>query len=172
MPSRPGSFSRKDAILGDRDGSSTAKDIRHEDPMVGVLLLSEYLVSSQHLERFFGDSARGAGYLLKARVTGLAAFAEAVHRIAHGGSVIDPEVVAVMMGRRRSLVDGLSDREREVLALMAEGLSNWAIAGRLRLTGKTVESHVGHIFVRLGLEPEPDGHRRVLAVLAALGLRH
>ena len=108
------------------------------------------------------------GYLLKDRVDDLDEFADAVRRVAAGGSVIDPEVVAQLVGRRRATVplDDLTEREREVLALMAEGRSNQAICDRLFLAPKTVEAHIANIFSKLELLPAPDDHRRVLAVLA------
>ena len=110
------------------------------------------------------------GYLLKDRVDDLEDFSDAVRRIARGGSVIDPEVVAQLVGRRRARVplDDLTEREREVLALMAEGRSNQAICDRLFLAPKTVEAHIANIFSKLELLPAPDDHRRVLAVLALL----
>ena len=112
----------------------------------------------------------GVGYLLKDRVEDLDDFSEAIRRIARGGSVIDPEVVAQLVGRRRARVplDDLTEREREVLALMAEGRSNQAICDALFLAPKTVEAHIANIFSKLELLPAPDDHRRVLAVLAHL----
>lgn len=149
------------------EGLEAAVDIRREHPEVGVLMLSQYLESHYALT-LFGADARGVGYLLKERVSGAGELVEAVRAVAGGGCVLDPGVVALLMAGRRSGLAALSEREREVLALMAEGLSNAAIARRLYLTGKTVESHVRSIFARLGLPEEPDGHRRVLAVLAHL----
>jgi DNA-binding NarL/FixJ family response regulator len=149
------------------EGLDAAVDIRRDHPGVGVLLLSQYLESHYPLT-LIGHSTHGVGYLLKERVSGAAAFLDAVRTVADGGCVLDPQVVTLMMGNRRRDIDTLSEREREVLALMAEGLSNHAISKRLFLTPKTVESHVRSIFARLGLLPEPDGHRRVLAVLAYL----
>jgi DNA-binding NarL/FixJ family response regulator len=148
-------------------GLEGAVAIRREHPEVGVLLLSQYLESYYPLT-LFGADARGVGYLLKEHVSGAGELVEAVRTVAAGGCVLDPGVVALLMGGRRTGLGALSEREREVLALMAEGLSNAAIARRLFLTGKTVESHVRSIFARLGLPAEPDGHRRVLAVLAHL----
>lgn len=136
---------------------------------VGVLVLSQYIETSFAL-RLVADGAGGVGYLLKDRVEDLDDFADAIRRIAHGGSVIDPEVVAQLVGRRRAGVplDDLTVREREVLALMAEGRSNQAIGERLFLAPKTVEAHIASIFSKLELVPAPDDHRRVLAVLAHL----
>ena len=115
------------------------------------------------------DGAGGVGYLLKDRVTDLDDFADAIRRIAKGGSVIDPAVVAVLVGRRaRVPLDDLTEREREVLALMAEGRSNQAIGDRLVMARKTVEAHIANIFSKLELPPASDDHRRVLAVLAHL----
>ena len=115
------------------------------------------------------DGAGGVGYLLKDRITDLDDFADAIRRIAKGGSVIDPAVVAVLVGRRaRVPLDDLTDREREVLALMAEGRSNQAIGDRLSMARKTVEAHIANIFSKLELPPTSDDHRRVLAVLAYL----
>jgi DNA-binding NarL/FixJ family response regulator len=149
------------------DGFEAAVGIRRDHPEVGVLLLSQYLEAHYPIA-LFGSDARGVGYLLKERVSGVDAFVEAVRTVAAGGCVLDERVVAMLMGNRRRDVDVLSEREREVLALMAEGLSNAAICKRLYLTPKTVESHVRNIFARLGLLPESEGHRRVLAVLAYL----
>lgn len=154
------------------EGLEAALAIRREHPQVGVLMLSQYLESYYPLT-LFGADARSVGYLLKERVSGAGELVEAVRTVAAGGCVLDPAVVALLMVgsaafRRRTGLARLSEREREVLAVMAEGLSNAAIARRLHLTGKTVESHVRSIFLRLGLPPEPDGHRRVLAVLAHL----
>jgi DNA-binding NarL/FixJ family response regulator len=117
-----------------------------------------------------GAGASGLGYLLKDRVTNVQEFTDAVRRVGAGGSVIDPEVVSRLVGRARqaSPLDALSDREREVLALMAEGRSNQAISERMFLSPKTVEGHVRNIFAKLGLADTPDDHRRVLAVLTFL----
>jgi DNA-binding NarL/FixJ family response regulator len=136
---------------------------------VGILVLSQYVDATFAL-RLVADGAGGIGYLLKDRVEDLEDFASAVRRIANGGSVIDPEVVAQLVGRRRTKapLDDLTEREQEVLALMAEGRSNQAICERLFLAPKTVEAHIGRIFSKLELLPEADDHRRVLAVLAHL----
>jgi len=152
------------------EGLEAAVDIRREHPEVGVLLLSQHLESHYPLTLFGADPC-GVGYLLKERVGGAGEFVEAVRTVAAGGCVLDPAVVALLMGGRRTGLAALTERELEVLALMAEGLSNAAIARRLHLTGKTVESHVRHIFARLELPEEPDGHRRVLAVLTYLRQR-
>jgi DNA-binding NarL/FixJ family response regulator len=116
------------------------------------------------------DDPAGIGYVLKDRVTRLEDLADAVRRVAAGGSVIDPEVVARLLGRprRQSPLDDLTRREREILGLMAEGRSNQGIADRLHLELKTVEGHVSQILSKLALEPSPDDHRRVLAVLTYL----
>jgi DNA-binding NarL/FixJ family response regulator len=136
---------------------------------VGILVLSQY-VETTFAMRLVADGAGGVGYLLKDRVEDLDDFSEAIRRIARGGSVIDPEVVAQLVGRRRARVplDDLTEREREVLALMAEGRSNQAICDALFLAPKTVEAHIANIFSKLELLPAPDDHRRVLAVLAHL----
>ena len=152
------------------EGLRAAEAIREEHgTSVGILVLSQYVETTFAL-RLVADGAGGVGYLLKDRVEDLEDFAEAVRRIARGGSVIDPEVVAQLVGRRRAKVpiDELTEREREVLALMAEGRSNQAICDRLFLAPKTVEAHIANIFSKLELLPAPDDHRRVLAVLAHL----
>jgi DNA-binding NarL/FixJ family response regulator len=152
------------------EGLRAAEAIRTEHgPSVGILVLSQYVETTFAL-RLVTDGAGGMGYLLKDRVEDLDDFADAVRRIAKGGSVIDPEVVAQLVGRRRARVplDDLTEREREVLALMAEGRSNQAICDRLFLAPKTVEAHIASIFSKLELLPAPDDHRRVLAVLAHL----
>ena len=117
-----------------------------------------------------GDDARGVGYLLKDRIADLSSFADAVRRVAAGGSALDPEIVALMVGRRRKddPLETLTPRERQVLALMAEGKSNLGIADALGVTLAAVEKHVGRIFAKLGLRDEPLEHRRVLAVLTLL----
>jgi DNA-binding NarL/FixJ family response regulator len=150
------------------EGLHAAVRIRRTRPSVGVLLLSQYLEAA-HLTELVGHAARGVGYLLKDRVSG-GDFLDAVRRVAAGDCAFDPDVVSAMMGgpRRRDLLDGLTGRELEVLALMAQGRSNQAIADALHLTGKTVESHVRSIFQRLDIPTEADHHRRVLAVLAYL----
>jgi DNA-binding NarL/FixJ family response regulator len=152
------------------EGLRAAEAIRAEHgTKVGILVLSQYVETTFAL-RLIADGAGGVGYLLKDRVEDIEDFADAVRRIARGGSVIDPEVVAQLVGRRRTKVplDSLTEREHEVLALMAEGRSNQAICDRLFLAPKTVEAHIGNIFSKLELLPEPDDHRRVLAVLAQL----
>jgi DNA-binding NarL/FixJ family response regulator len=152
-----------------REGLDAAQRVRAEYPQVGVLVLSQY-VETHHAMQLLEDGARGVGYLLKDRVADVTEVMDAVRRVAGGGSVIDAEVVAQLVGRRRTRnpIQELTDREREVLALMAEGRSNQAICQRLFLSPKTVEAHVRNIFTRLDLPATPDDHRRVLAVLAFL----
>jgi DNA-binding NarL/FixJ family response regulator len=152
------------------EGLKAAESIRAEHGSdVGILVLSQYVETTFAL-RLVADGVGGVGYLLKDRVDDLEDFSDAVRRIARGGSVIDPEVVAQLVGRRRARVplDDLTEREREVLALMAEGRSNQAICDALFLAPKTVEAHIANIFSKLELLPAPDDHRRVLAVLAHL----
>jgi DNA-binding NarL/FixJ family response regulator len=137
---------------------------------IGILVLSHHTEAAFAL-RLLADGADGTGYLLKDRVTDLEDFADAVRRVARGGTVVDPAVVAQLVEANRARPDPLAElteREREVLALMAEGRSNQAIADRLFVTPKTVEAHTASIFSKLELAPAPDDHRRVLAVLAFL----
>jgi DNA-binding NarL/FixJ family response regulator len=151
------------------EGLVAALQIRAEHPEVGVLVLSQY-VETHHAVKLLGDGAGGVGYLLKDRVSDLDEFLDAIRRVAGGGTAIDPEVVSHLVGRQRERdpLRELTDREREVLALMAEGRSNLAVSEKLFLSPKTVESHVNSIFTKLGLLPAPDDHRRVLAVLTFL----
>jgi DNA-binding NarL/FixJ family response regulator len=152
------------------EGLRAAEAIRAEHgTAVGILVLSQYVETTFAL-RLVADGAGGVGYLLKDRVEDLDDFADAVRRVARGGSVIDPEVVAQLVGRRRRKMplDDLTEREHGVLALMAEGRSNQAISDRLVLAPKTVEAHIANIFSKLELLPAHDDHRRVLAVLAHL----
>jgi DNA-binding NarL/FixJ family response regulator len=151
------------------DGLRAALQIRATQPGVGVLILSQYLEARYALQ-LVGDHAEGVGYLLKHRVGDLSLFTDAVRRVARGGSALDPEVVERMVARPRSAgpMTALTPREREVLALMAEGRSNTSIAAAMTVTVGAVENHVTAIFDRLGLRPEPDVHRRVLAVLRYL----
>ena len=151
------------------EGLRAAHQIRRCYPGVGVLILSQYVESSYTLELLAEDS-RGLGYLLKERVTDVADLTEAVRRVARGGSVVDPEVVGRLLGRRRnhSTLEDLTEREREVLRLMAEGRSNDSIAQLLVVSAKTVETHIHNVFGKLGLEPTAEHHRRVLAVLTYL----
>jgi DNA-binding NarL/FixJ family response regulator len=148
------------------EGLVAAKVIRSELPDVSVLVLSQYVEESYAVD-LLADNAEGVGYLLKDRVADLDNFVDAVRRVADGGSALDPEVVSHMLGRRRGddPVDTLSERERSVLELMAEGRTNRAIAGELVVTDSTVEKHVTNIFEKLGLDATPQDHRRVLAVL-------
>jgi DNA-binding NarL/FixJ family response regulator/class 3 adenylate cyclase len=151
------------------EGLRAAHQIRSEHPDVGVLVLSQY-VETDYAMQLVSEGAAGLGYLLKDRVGNVQEFTDAVRRVAAGGSVIDPEVVSRLVGRARkaSPIDALSDREKEVLALMAEGRSNQAISERMFLSPKTVEGHVRNIFTKLDLMDTPDDHRRVLAVLTYL----
>lgn len=151
------------------DGLRAALEIRDAAPAVGVLVLSQFLESRYALE-LVGERAEGVGYLLKEKVGDVAAFAHAVERVAAGGSALDPEVVALLVGRRRQAgpLDELTNRERVVLTLMAEGRSNAGIAEELVVTVAAVERHVTSIFAKLGLRQSPEQHRRVLAVLRYL----
>jgi DNA-binding NarL/FixJ family response regulator len=152
------------------EGLDAAREIRERHPQVGVLVLSAHVEAGYAL-RLIEDGAVRAGYLLKERVADLAELADAVRRVAAGGLVIDPSVVARLVARQRvrNPLDDLTDRERDVLAVMAEGRSNQAIAERLYLSPKTVEAYVRGVFTKLGLEQGADDNRRVLAVLAFLG---
>jgi DNA-binding NarL/FixJ family response regulator len=151
------------------DGLRAAQLIRVNQPDVGIIMLSQYLEARYALE-LVGDRAEGVGYLLKHRVGDLSLFTDAVRRVARGGSALDPEVVERMVARPRGAgpMTELTPREREVLALMAEGRSNASIAAAMTVTVGAVENHVTAIFDKLGLRPEPDTHRRVLAVLKYL----
>jgi serine/threonine-protein kinase len=151
------------------EGLLAAQQIRAEHPEVAVLVLSQYVETRQAI-RLLQDAPARVGYLLKDRVSDIAEFTSTVRRIARGGSAIDPEVVAQLLrrhGEDTNLAD-LTGRERDILALMAQGRSNRAICERLFLSPKTVETHVGSIFSKLGLLPAADDHRRVLAVLTYL----
>ena len=150
------------------EGTRVAREVKAEHPDLGVLILSQHIETSHAVELV---SLGGFGYLLKDRVLEVADFLDAAERVAHGGSALDPQVVARLV----SSADGdnplpeLSGREREVLGLMAEGLTNAGIARRLYLSERTVEAHVRHVLMKLELADGEDGHRRVLAVLAYLG---
>jgi DNA-binding NarL/FixJ family response regulator len=151
------------------DGLVAAAEIRRTSPSVAVLVLSQHLEPTYMLE-LVGDDASGVGYLLKDRVRDVAEFVGAVERVAAGGTAFDPEVVKSLVGgHRRSALDELTDRERTVLALIAEGRSNRAIARQLHLSPRAVERHVQGIFQKLDLQEAEDDNRRVLAVLALLG---
>jgi DNA-binding NarL/FixJ family response regulator len=151
------------------EGIEAAVEIRRFAPRVGLLLLSQH-VEAHHATRLLNEFDRGVGYLLKDRVTDLSAFRLDLRRVASGDVVIDPELVRrlVTRTRRDDPIDTLSEREREVLTLMAEGKSNLALSETLHLSVKTVEAHVRSIFLKLGLELDDRQHRRVRAVLALL----
>jgi DNA-binding NarL/FixJ family response regulator len=151
------------------DGLVAAAEIRRSHPSVKVLVLSQHLEPTYMLE-LVGDDASGVGYLLKDRVRDVEEFVNAVERVAAGGTAFDPEVVKTLVGgHRRSELDDLTDRERDVLSLIAEGRSNRAIGKSLFLSARAVERHVQAIFRKLGLSDTEDDNRRVLAVLALLG---
>jgi DNA-binding NarL/FixJ family response regulator len=153
------------------EGLRAARELRRRHPDLGILVLSQYVRPSYAFE-LLSDDARGMGYLLKDRVSDLRELTDAVERVGHGGSVLDPSVVGQLVRRPRrghDPIDDLSEREREVLALMAEGRSNRAIADRLVITERTVEKHVTSILMKLRIPESQDDHRRVLAVLAYLG---
>jgi DNA-binding NarL/FixJ family response regulator len=151
------------------EGLVAAQAIRAEHPQVGVLVLSQYIEPS-YATRLIQEHPERVGYLLKERVFDIATVVDALRRIVDGETVIDPTIVARLVGRRRrhDPLAGLSQREREVLGLIAEGMSNRAIAARLVVTERTVEAHTTQIFQKLRLPESPDQHRRVLAVLAFL----
>ena len=151
------------------DGLRAALDIRAAQPGVGVLVLSQFLEDA-YAFALVADGAQGVGYLLKEKVGDLRAFTDAVRRVAEGGSVLDPDVVARLVGRKRKAtpLDDLTPRERQVLTLIAEGRSNSGIAQEMVVTVAAVERHVTSIFDKLGLPRSADAHRRVLAVLKYL----
>jgi DNA-binding NarL/FixJ family response regulator len=170
-------IARPDAVIVDirmppthtDEGLAAARTIRADHPDIGVLVLSQYIEPSYAL-RLLEDRPERVGYLLKERVFDAVNLVDALRRLADGETVVDPTIVSRLLGRRRR-VDPLADltaRERDVLGRLAEGLSNRAIASRLFVTERTVEAHVTQIFQKLGLDADPDSHRRVLAVLAYL----
>jgi DNA-binding NarL/FixJ family response regulator len=150
------------------EGLRAALRAREQQPGLPVLVLSQY-VEERYAVELLSGGAGGVGYLLKERVADVAEFVDAVHRVAAGGTCIDQEVIAQLMARgRRNPIDVLTPREREVLGLMAQGMTNVAIAKSLIVSDGAVEKHVGNIFSKLGLEPSSEEHRRVRAVLTFL----
>jgi DNA-binding NarL/FixJ family response regulator len=150
------------------EGLAAAQEIGERYPEVGVLVLSHYL-EPRYAMRLLEEHPRGVGYLLKDRVSDIAVLADALHRIAEGECVIDPTIVSRLVNRQREgPLQELTEREREVLGLMAEGHSNEAIGERLFLSARTVETHIRQIFLKLGLRDAPAYHRRVVAVLTFL----
>jgi DNA-binding NarL/FixJ family response regulator len=151
------------------EGLRAALQLRRDHPSVGVLVFSQY-VETRYASQLLADGAAGMGYLLKDRVADVSAFVDALTRVAEGGTALDSEVVTQLMraSRRTDTVDALSAREQEVLALMAEGRSNSAIAEALVVSDRAVEKHVANIFLKLDLPPSEADHRRVLAVLRHL----
>jgi DNA-binding NarL/FixJ family response regulator len=168
---------RPDAVIVDirmppthtDEGLVAAQAIRSDHPAIGVLVLSQYIEPSYAM-RLLEDHPERVGYLLKERVFDGVVLVDALRRLADGETVVDPTIVSRLVGRRRRVdpLAALTEREREVLGLVAEGLSNRAIAARLFVTERTVEAHVTQIFQELGLDANPESHRRVLAVLAYL----
>jgi DNA-binding NarL/FixJ family response regulator len=154
------------------DGLRAARQIRRELPGTGVIVLSQYVMESAAVD-LIGDDASGVGYLLKDRVADFDAFVDAINRVADGGSAMNPDVISRMLGRHSTnVLDRLTPREREVLALMAEGRSNRGIAEALVVTEDAVEKHVKNLLRKLDIAGAPTDHRRVLAVLAFLGRSH
>jgi DNA-binding NarL/FixJ family response regulator len=151
------------------EGVRACVELRRRHPGVGVLVLSQY-VEERYASELLAGSTRGIGYLLKDRVAEVREFAEAVERVARGGTALDPEVVAQLLSRSRrgDVLSALTPREREVLGLMAEGRTNTAVARQLVVSDGAVEKHVSNIFLKLGLAQSPEDHRRVLAVLTYL----
>ncbi|MEU4195964.1 response regulator transcription factor [Kribbella sp. NPDC026611] len=151
------------------EGLRAAIEARRVRPGLPVLVFSQY-VEEVYAAELLAAGSEGVGYLLKDRVSRVDEFIDAVRRVAAGGTVLDPEVVSQLMVKRSSPLDRLTPREREVLALMAEGLGNTAISEKLVISEGAVHKHVGNVFLKLDLPPTDSGHRRVLAVLAHLGL--
>ncbi|HEX6206746.1 MAG TPA: response regulator transcription factor [Actinomycetota bacterium] len=170
---------RPDAVLTDirmppsrtTEGIEAARTIRAEHPSTGVVVLSQY-AEEEYAYELLKDGAEGLGYLLKERVGDIEEVVRALHDVAQGGSVLDPKIVEGLVARRsreeRSPLAHLTDREREVLALMAEGRNNAAIAASLFVTERAIEKHINSLFHKLGLSEEPNLHRRVMAVLTFL----
>ena len=168
---------RPDVVLADirmpptqtTEGLQAAVEIRRQWPGTAVVVMSQH-VETEHLFELLADDPRGVGYVLKERVADIAQFTDAIRRVAAGESVIDPQVVSRLVARPRrdSPLQTLTERELAVLAQMAEGRSNHAIAGQLHMSTKTVETHIGSMLAKLGLPPAPEDHRRVLAVLTYL----
>jgi DNA-binding NarL/FixJ family response regulator len=152
------------------EGLRAALVVRKRWPATGVLVLSQYVEERYAAELLAVKAGGGVGYLLKDRVAEVAEFVDALQRVAQGGSAIDPEVVAQLITRKADPLSSLTPREKDVLALMAEGRSNAAIAAALVIGPGAVEKHVNSIFTKLGLAPTDTDHRRVLAVLTYLGL--
>lgn len=148
------------------EGARAAVSIRAAHPGVGILLLSQH-VETRTAVRLLSTGG-GVGYLLKDRVLDVDDFLDALDRVRRGGTALDPVVVTALLRRAGSPLDALTDRERDVLELMADGSSNAAIARRLGMTERTVETHIGSLLLKLGIEGSPDGNRRVRAVLAFL----
>ncbi|MFC4912035.1 LuxR C-terminal-related transcriptional regulator [Actinomadura gamaensis] len=150
------------------EGIHAALQVRRRRPGLPVLVLSQY-VERQYAGELISDRRGGVGYLLKDRVSRVSEFVDALRRVAEGGTVMDPDVIAQLLtGRARDPIAALTPRERQVLALMAEGKDNAEIAQRLVITENAVHKHIGNIFAKLGLSPDDSGHRRVLAVLTYL----
>ncbi|MCW2859035.1 MAG: two component transcriptional regulator, LuxR family [Actinoallomurus sp.] len=150
------------------EGLRTAIELRRDHPDVGILLFSQY-VETRFATDLLAGSPAGVGYLLKERVGDIDDFVDALNRVASGGTALDPEVVGHLLNAGRRGVSALSPRERDVLGLMAEGRTNAAIAKTLVVSDRAVEKHIANIFLKLGLPPSGDDHRRVLAVLRYLG---
>jgi DNA-binding NarL/FixJ family response regulator len=150
------------------EGLRAAIELRRDHPRLGILLFSQY-VETRFATDLLAGSPNGVGYLLKERVGDIDDFVDALHRVASGGTALDPEVVGHLLNAGRRGVDALTPRERDVLGLMAEGRTNAAIAKALVVSDRAVEKHIANIFLKLGLSPSGDDHRRVLAVLRYLG---